>query len=74
MSTKKMRPAAQDLHKGSQNLHAALKCSAKAGPRVKGVRLEDGPGWMHFSLSISRSPAHRCNPQLKDSRWAFYRY
>ena len=41
-----MRPAAQDLHKGSQNLHAALKCSAKAGPRVKGVRLEDGPGWI----------------------------
>jgi len=40
-----MRPAAQDLHKGSQNLHAALKRPAKAGLSVKGVRREDGPGW-----------------------------
>ena len=40
-----MRPAAQDLHKGSQNLHAALKRPAKAGLSVKGVRREDGPVW-----------------------------
>ena len=40
-----MRPDAQDLHKGSQNLHAALKRPAKAGHSVKGVRREDGPGW-----------------------------
>ena len=38
--------SAQDLHKGSQNLHAALKSLAKSDLRVKGTRLEDGPGWI----------------------------
>ena len=61
-----MRPAAQDLHKGSQNLHAALKCSAKAGPRVKGVRLEDGLGLdLHPSLSRSHSPTNRSKAATK---------
>jgi hypothetical protein len=46
VSTKKIRPAAQDLHKGSHNLHAPFNASAKASFKLKGVRLEDGPGWI----------------------------
>ena len=46
MSTKIILPAAQDLHKGSHNLHAPFNASAKASFKLKGVRLEDGPGWI----------------------------
>ena len=61
-----MRFSAQDLHKGSQNLYAVLKSPAKANPRVKEARLEDGPGLdLHPSLSRSHSPTHRSQAATK---------
>jgi hypothetical protein len=60
LSTKKIRPAAQDLHKGSHNLHAPFNASAKASFRLKGVRLENGPGWICVPLSAD----HTARPKV----------